>query len=95
MARKRDDTIKLVLRLPPALHQRLGRAAKRGGQSLNSEMIHRLEQSFSAVRHSKALADALENAKRAAAYQFHEVAFQQLQRIERLLANPHDEEESK
>jgi hypothetical protein len=46
MARKRDDTVKLVLRLPPALHRRLGRAATRKNQSLNSEMIHRLEESF-------------------------------------------------
>jgi predicted DNA-binding protein len=46
MARKRDDTIKLVLRLPPALHRRLTRIATRTNQSLNSEMIRRLEQSF-------------------------------------------------
>jgi hypothetical protein len=46
MARKRDDTIKLVLRLPPALHRRLGRAAARNNQSLNSEMIRRLEESI-------------------------------------------------
>jgi hypothetical protein len=46
MARKRDDTIKLVLRLPPLLHRRLGRAATRKNQSLNSEMIERLQESF-------------------------------------------------
>jgi hypothetical protein len=46
MARKRDDTIKLVLRLPPKLHRRLEREAATRGQSLNSEMIERLEQSF-------------------------------------------------
>ena len=46
MARKRDDTVKLVLRLPPALHKRLGRAASDNDQSLNSEMLDRLQRSF-------------------------------------------------
>jgi Arc-like DNA binding domain len=46
MARKRDDTVKLVLRLPPELHRRLTRVAVRKNQSLNSEMIQRLEESF-------------------------------------------------
>ena len=46
MARKRDDTVKLVLRLPPALHRRLTRIATRKNQSLNSEMVQRLEKSF-------------------------------------------------
>jgi|SRR6516164_10885775 len=46
MARKRDDTVKLVLRLPPALHRRLARVAERRNHSLNSEMVKRLEQSF-------------------------------------------------
>ena len=42
MARKRDDTVKLVLRLPPALHRQLTRIATRKNQSLNSEMVQRL-----------------------------------------------------
>jgi hypothetical protein len=46
MARKRDDTVKLVLRLPPPLHQQLTRVATRNNQSLNSEMIRRLTDSF-------------------------------------------------
>jgi hypothetical protein len=48
MARKRerDDTVKLVLRLPPALHRRLTRLAAHSNQSLNSEMIQRLEASL-------------------------------------------------
>jgi len=45
MARKRDDTVKLVLRLPPRLHRALKRAASLGNQSLNSEMVRRLERS--------------------------------------------------
>ena len=46
MARKRDDPIKLVLRLPRPLHHRLGRAARVHSQSLNTEMIDRLEATF-------------------------------------------------
>ena len=46
MARKRDAVIKLNLRLPEALHRRLERIAARNNQSLNSEMIKRLEKSF-------------------------------------------------
>jgi hypothetical protein len=62
MARKRVDTVKLVLRLPPALHQRLGRAAARSNQSLNSEMIRRLEQSFELPKQAEALAQAVRDA---------------------------------
>jgi hypothetical protein len=49
MARKRDDTVKLVLRLPPQLHRLLRRAAAKSNQSLNSEMIRRLDDSFGMV----------------------------------------------
>jgi hypothetical protein len=45
MARKRDDTVKLVLRLPPKLHRALKRQAARRNQSLNSEMVNRLLES--------------------------------------------------
>jgi Arc-like DNA binding domain len=43
---RRQDTIKLNLRLPKALHGRLERVAARNDQSLNSEMIERLERSL-------------------------------------------------
>jgi HicB family len=43
MARKRDDTVKLVLRLPPKLHRRLTRMATRDNQSLNTLMVSVLE----------------------------------------------------
>ena len=46
MARKRDDTVKLVLRLPPDLHRRLEREAAKRDRSLNTEMIERLTESF-------------------------------------------------
>jgi hypothetical protein len=39
-------TVKLQLRLPRQEHQRLTRAARRALRSLNSEILHRLKQSF-------------------------------------------------
>jgi predicted transcriptional regulator len=46
--KREPDDIKLVLRLPPAVHRRLTRLAARNNRSLNSEMIERLEASFAA-----------------------------------------------
>lgn len=62
MARKRDDTVKLVLRLPPLLHRKLRRVARENNQSLNSEMISRLEQSFSSLEQGEALTRAARKA---------------------------------
>jgi hypothetical protein len=59
MARKRDDTIKLVLRLPPKLHRRLGREAAARNRSLNSEMIDRLDQPFQKAHEVDLTADTL------------------------------------
>ena len=46
MARKLTDTVQLKLRFSEALRRRLEREAKRQEQSLNAEIIGRLEQSF-------------------------------------------------
>src|SRR5262249_14797445 len=46
MARKPTDTAHLNLRYPEALRRRLERAAKNNDRSLNTEILHRLEQSF-------------------------------------------------
>jgi hypothetical protein len=46
VARKPSDTAHLNLRYPEALRRRLERAGKSNGRSLNSEIVHRLEQSF-------------------------------------------------
>jgi hypothetical protein len=46
MARKPSDTVQLKLRFPEALRRRLERAAKASDQSMNAEIIHRLEKSF-------------------------------------------------
>jgi Arc-like DNA binding domain len=44
--RKPTDTAHLNLRYPEGLRRRLERAGKSKGRSLNSEIVHRLEQSF-------------------------------------------------
>jgi HicB family len=46
MARKRDDTVKLVLRLPPELHRRLVHEAAKRERSLNTEILRRILESF-------------------------------------------------
>jgi Arc-like DNA binding domain len=48
MARKSTDTIKLQLRLPERLRRRLERAAETHDQSMNFEILKRLEESFQA-----------------------------------------------
>jgi predicted HicB family RNase H-like nuclease len=61
--RKATDTIQLKLRFSEALRRRLERA-KSDGRSLNSEIVHRLEQSFwlQEVRLSERLLHRLEQA---------------------------------
>ena len=48
MARKPTDTIKLNLRFPEALRRDLEREAARNNQSMNAEIVDRLERSFAA-----------------------------------------------
>jgi len=43
MASKTADAIKLVLRLPKALHKRLTQQARRNNVSLNTEIVNQLE----------------------------------------------------
>jgi predicted HicB family RNase H-like nuclease len=64
MTRKPTDTAHLNLRYPEALRRRLERAGKSNGRSLNSEIVHRLEQSFwlQEVRLSERLLRRLEQA---------------------------------
>jgi hypothetical protein len=47
MARKPTDTVQLKLRFSEGLRRKLEREAKRNDQSLNSEIVSRLDQSFS------------------------------------------------
>jgi hypothetical protein len=46
MARKPTDTVPLMLRLPENLRRRIEHSAKKQQRSLNAEIIHRLEESF-------------------------------------------------
>lgn len=46
MARKLSDTVKLNLRFSEELRRRLERAAAKNNQSLNSEIVARLDGSF-------------------------------------------------
>ncbi len=46
MARKQSETVQLKLRFPEKLRLRIEAAADRNQRSMNSEIVHRLEQSF-------------------------------------------------
>jgi len=46
MASKTADAIKLVLRLPKALHKRLTQQARRNNVSLNTEIVQRLKETL-------------------------------------------------
>jgi hypothetical protein len=46
MARKPTDTVQLKLRFPERLRRRIEQAAERSRQSMNAEIVDRLEQSF-------------------------------------------------
>jgi hypothetical protein len=50
MARKPGDTVQLKLRFSEAIRGRLARAAKQHDQSLNSEIVARLYDSFRVER---------------------------------------------
>jgi len=46
MARKTQELRPVMTRIPETLRRRLERAATRNNRSMNTEIIHRLEQSF-------------------------------------------------
>jgi hypothetical protein len=46
MAKKPDETIHLKLRLPEALRKQIERAAAKNERSMNSEIIHLLQQAL-------------------------------------------------
>jgi len=57
--RKRTDVVKLQLRIREALRRRLEAAAKAEERSLNSEIAHRLENSFEQEKNSLLLEELL------------------------------------
>jgi hypothetical protein len=63
MARKPTDAVQLKLRFSEALRRRLEREAARNHRSMNTEIIHRLEDSFyRGPRVDQALIDELRTA---------------------------------
>jgi hypothetical protein len=46
MVKKASNTQLVHIRMPIAFHRKLMRDAERSGQTLNSEILHRLEQSY-------------------------------------------------
>jgi len=52
MARKPTDTAHLSLRLPESLRKKIDSVARRNNVSLNTEMVSRLERSFSPLDRS-------------------------------------------
>lgn len=52
---KPQETVRSQLRLPAELHQRLIDSSELTGRSMNAEIVHRLEGSFSAVVDTDAL----------------------------------------
>jgi Arc-like DNA binding domain len=58
MARKSTDTVQLKLRFSETLRRKLERAAARNNRSMNTEIIHRLEESFALAAAERAGAAA-------------------------------------
>ncbi len=53
------DQVKFVLRLPPALHKKIKRAAKSNNTSMNKEITNILTESFSKSSTDKTLAELI------------------------------------
>jgi hypothetical protein len=63
MARKPTDTVQLKLRFSEALRRRLEREAARNNRSMNTEIIHRLEESFRQHEIDQAVLDGIRSAR--------------------------------
>jgi hypothetical protein len=62
VARKLTDTVKLQVRLSERLRRRLEQAAKHEGWSMNTEIVSRLDASFSREELDKHMGSAIEQA---------------------------------
>jgi hypothetical protein len=62
MARKAQELRPVMTRIPEGLRRRLERAAARRGHSMNTEIIHRLEQSFDVPELEETIDRAVEQA---------------------------------
>jgi Arc-like DNA binding dprotein len=58
MARKPTELRPLMVRIPESLRRRLEKEAAKQDRSMNAEIIHRLDQSFSLPALAKATANA-------------------------------------
>ena len=57
MTQEKQEQIKFVLRLPPAIHKKVRRSAKAKNTSMNKEITNILTESFSKSSTDKTLAD--------------------------------------
>jgi glutamine phosphoribosylpyrophosphate amidotransferase len=67
MARKLSETVQLKLRFSEELRRKLEKAAERGGQSMNAEIIARLEGSFARQETHQEIERAVESSAKLAA----------------------------
>jgi hypothetical protein len=65
MARKPTDTVQLNLRFSEGLRRRLVRAASVHNESMNTEIVERLEESFKRDEENKALREMAQNTQSA------------------------------
>ncbi len=65
VARKPTDTVKLQLRFSEALRRRLERAATVSDQSMNSEIVRRLEASFRREEKAELILEAIDRTLKA------------------------------
>jgi hypothetical protein len=63
MVRKPTDTVQLKLRFSEALRRRLEREAARNNRSMNTEIIHRLEESFRQHEINQAVLEGIRSAR--------------------------------
>jgi hypothetical protein len=63
MARKPTDMVQLKLRFSEALRRRLEREAARNNRSMNTEIIHRLEESFRQHEINQSVLDGIRSAR--------------------------------
>lgn len=55
MEENTDKQIRVTLRMPPGIHEKLSNAADESGRSMNAEIVHRLESSFNETEDSPIL----------------------------------------
>jgi hypothetical protein len=85
MARKDLELRPVMTRIPEGLRRRLEREAERNRRSMNSEIIHRLEQSFLLPEQAEAIAQMVHTAAEASFHGLVEEGIEKLKKAEQLL----------